>query len=184
MMPLEKKLSLAFSLSALAILALALWQAYAPYAGRVQDVQAIRASITPIAPSGIAAKLRKEPHPPTLLYVYASWCGKCALVMPQLAGIIREHEHDDVRFLFVSTDKSEIDLMDYLVRNRYDGLFTPYILRESADDRLGDALAGFGADYPGAIPYLAFFDRNGTLAADLATADRDAILAALARIRE
>lgn len=185
MMPLERKLNLAFSGTALALLAWALWQAYSPYVGRMQDVGAIRGSITPITVSGLAAKLKKEPYPPTVLYIYASWCSKCGLVTPHLAGIIREHEYDDVRFLFVSVDSKSSNLMDYLVRTHYDGLFVPYRLQPSPGESLPQMMASLGGHYPGAIPYLAFLGRHGRLVKDLSgVASREEILGALERIRE
>lgn len=175
----KTKWNLAFSVPAFLLLAAALWQAYVPYASRLQDIGGIRASIVPVTPAALAEKLRHKPHLPTLLYIYASWCGKCGQVMPHLAGIIREHEHDDVRFIFVSVDQSETPLMDYLVRTHYDGLFVPYI----ADGALPPMLQTFGGHYTGGIPYMMFFDRKGRITQEFyGVMPRDAILASLKQI--
>lgn len=126
MTPSEKKWRNGFLIAAFGFLAISLWQAYIPYMGRLSDVQAVRSSISEITPAELVQKLRREPHPPTMLLVYASWCGNCRVVMAYMAGVLREHEYDDVRFIFISVDQNAAELMDYLIRSRYDGLFVPY----------------------------------------------------------
>lgn len=186
MMPLEKKLSFAFSGTALVLLAMALWQAYAPYVERLEDVRSIRGSITLMTPGELAEKIKNKPPVPTLLYIYASWCSKCGQVTPHLAGVIREHEFDDVRFIFVSIDKDETVLMDYLVRTHYDGLFVPYIVRQRmGGSSLPRMMESLGGRYTGTIPYLAFFDKRGKLAQEFSgVTSRNDILAALKRVQQ
>lgn len=163
MTPSEKKWSNGFLIAAFGFLAISLWQAYIPYMGRLSDVQAVRSSISEITPAELVQKLRREPHPPTMLLVYASWCGNCRVVMTYMAGVLHEHEYDDVRFIFISVDQNAAELMDYLIRNRYDGLFVPYLVQQHPQDTLVNAIASVGGRYADAIPYLMFFDRTGKM---------------------
>jgi len=100
-------------------------------------------------------------------------CSTCRAVTPHFANILREGEFKNVRFMLVSIDTDELSLFDYLVRNRYDGLYTPYILNGASE-----TLSGLG--FTGAIPHIAFIDSKGRVAKQLTgSATRDEVLSSI-----
>lgn len=159
----EQKWKWFFCGTALLLVAIALFEAYTPYIMRHHDVAAIRASIVPATGQDIAEKLLSQQEKPTILLVYASWCSTCRTVMPHFANMLRDGELQQVRFLALSIDKSDLDLFDYLVRNRYDNLFTPYILREQSGAALLGAIQQMGGRYESGIPYMAFISARGKI---------------------
>ncbi len=125
------------------------------------------------------ALLKSTNGKPTLLVVYASWCGYCRMKMPDIISLMREGKLAHVNVLLLSRDKSLMDLSKYLVHSGFYKDFTAIMMRDDGAQSFSEILYGQGSAYRGTIPFLEVFDPAGKAVRQIPhTSDKDVILAA------
>lgn len=130
---------------------------------------AIREQVRELKPIR-ASELRpllKQPDKPTMLVIYASWCGICHQVMPQLSQLHGEGAFSGVDPVFLSIDRNFRDLGKYLVESGHTSMIaSPYVFKYSSVNMLNQVLTPLGSSFRGHIPYIAFFDPSGKAVAE------------------
>jgi len=147
-----------------------------------EKIEAAAKKVVTIRASEVAAMLRNNQNKPTLVYVYASWCGFCRQVMPSLINLARNQQLGDLNLLFLSIDNRHLKLATYLAQYDYQNDFTPYMVKGSAVNSLENVLSATGATYRGAIPYMAVVSPTGRVLGEeigLVTSSRIRDLASL-----
>lgn len=103
----------------------------------------------------------KESGKPTLLIIYTSWCPYCNKLMTDATSLKNEGKINWINLLPLSVDSQKTMLSRYVLQRRYEKLFTPYIMDDSAKYFLKSIATSKGWDFSRAIPYSIIFDRNG-----------------------
>lgn len=96
-----------------------------------------------------------------VLYLWASWCPACQDSLPNLNRVVRRWEGKDVRFIVVSVDQ-DLEALEQMLEIT-GASFEPLCVPAAPKEKLLEAMAGLGAEYPSRIPYGAVFDREGKL---------------------
>jgi thiol-disulfide isomerase/thioredoxin len=117
-----------------------------------------------IHPAELDSKIREDG--PSIMLVYASWCGYCRVIVPELVKLINEKKLEGMQTLFVSLDQNKEDLSKYLVLGGYKDVFDPYMVLEGTSTGLVKLSAEKGGNYKGQIPYVGVFDKKGNLVAE------------------
>lgn len=169
-----------FHTLALSLLALALLQAYGPYFfpdPQAPKIKEFIHDIVPIRPSEVPPMLQRADHKPVMLVIYASWCPYCRETLPDIDRMIRGHQLDHLKPVFLSIDKDAGKLAAYIIHQNYQTLFTPYRVNSALADGLARALQKAGSQFDGGIPYVGFFDGQGKLVAEyIGRVDKDVLL--------
>jgi len=106
------------------------------------------------------------------LYFSAHWCPPCRMFTPKLKEWYKEVQDKNVEIIFVSGDRSEKDMMDYMKESHGDWLATEH--DSELSDKLNEKFEVSG------IPSLVVLKGNGTLVtkggrADVSQHGKDAI---------
>lgn len=181
----EKEWGFLFKATAFILLFGAFMHAIAPLVDPNRDrITEVTRSIVPVNAKEVAMRLADEKGRPTLLFIYASWCGYCKHVMPEIMGLKKEKKLEKVNTVFLSLDEKRRMLGQYLFTQDYQGLFTPYVLLPQAGVSLVHALRAREGSFNGAIPYTAVFDAGGALLSeDNGVIDRERLLDMLSATR-
>jgi thiol-disulfide isomerase/thioredoxin len=134
-----------------------------PQEDRSVEMQAYMQELTPLTPEALETQLHKGPH---MLVIYASWCSYCRSLIPTVAELIETKQLGNIKPLFLSLDREQDKMAQYVVKNHYEALITPHIVAEGSAARLPTVLAKAGSSFSGGIPYIGFFDSNGKLVAE------------------
>lgn len=148
-----------FTITALALVSLAIWQAYSPLLHDKDAIVALTASTVELSGSEAVEKIREKTGKPTLVYLYASWCDACRVMTPTLASLIRNRRIEDFRLVFIAYEQSGYRLATHLNRKQYDGLWTPYFIKGGPAPELQQLT---DMDIRG-IPLFLAFDAKGKL---------------------
>lgn len=156
----------------IALLVLALMFAFLPYmeGGSEQDSKAYRAMdarIVVVPLEQVERFVRPKQGKPVMLVLYASWCPYCHVEIPTILEMMAEHSLDHLSPVFLSLDKQPRQLSKYLIRNGFDSVIDPYMVEDTLFGSLSDSLQVTGSRFKGAIPYVAFFDNDGKIVAEL-----------------
>lgn len=165
----EKDWRFLFVTAAFSLLFLALLHVLKPVIApdpRQDEINALTGRILTVS-AAEAETLISRGDKPAMLVVYASWCGYCRQMMPDIAVLLADPRYGALRPVFLSRDSENGKLAAYLLYSRLDRLFTPYILPSAEMRPLRKMLAAHGASFTGGIPYVAFFDREGRLRGEL-----------------
>ncbi len=135
----------------------------APDAPPQEKIEAAVQKVVTLRASEVMPLLKNDNQKPTLVVVYASWCGYCKQLMPDLIEMMKSGKLSHINMLFLSIDARKLQLASYVAQYGYDEVFTPYQVKASAVNSLGDVLAAVGANYKGAIPYIAFLSPAGRM---------------------
>lgn len=94
------------------------------------------------------------------IYYSASWCGPCRAFTPKLAEWYKQNrgKSDAFEVIFVSRDRSEADMKDYMIKDAMEWPAIDYSKLKQCD-----FLEGFAG--PG-IPCLVILDENGAVVSD------------------
>lgn len=139
---------------------------------REPEVRALAKTLVVVPPETLQERFVSS-EKPTLLFVYASWCGYCQQVLPYLLQLKEEGRLDHVNPLFLSLDGDKRKLAIYLVHAEYANKYTHYIIPEWNGDATRDALQKLGSRFNGAIPYIALFNKDKPVAEILGLAKGD-----------
>jgi thiol-disulfide isomerase/thioredoxin len=169
-----------------ALLILAVLHAFKPVLApdpRADEVKDFAYQITSMHAGDVIEKLQHVDGKPSMLVVYASWCGYCRRMMPDIVALMREQQFNHIHPVFLSVDKHFSELSSYLVHNDYHKLVTPYIIGDDETKHLATLLQSAGSGFDGNIPYLGIFDEHGRLVAEIeGVADKEGILRLLSRV--
>jgi thiol-disulfide isomerase/thioredoxin len=143
-------------------------------------------AIKPIRASEVRGRLVAASGKPVMLVVYASWCGTCRKVMPELQALADQGALAGFEPLFLSLDYQFEKLAKYIEEGEFGPMIgTPYLIKQSAFNTLQGALWPTGGHYSGAIPYIAFLDRQGMAVAEIqGGAKREDLFKALKKARQ
>ena len=164
--PRDKNWSFVISSLAFALLILAALNVLKPVIApdaREPELRALQREIIYVKAGELPARLKSAQGRDSFLFVYASWCGICRQVMPQLIAHMREGNLDAYNIIMLSVDSKPRDFAAYMVRTGYRGFYTPYVLDQSPFNPLKDTLRKLGSSYDNEIPYAATFDSQGRL---------------------
>ena len=123
--------------------------------GAPPKLAALYAQGDAVLPGGLGAyeeKLDELRGTPTVVNVWASWCGPCRFEFPYFQQVAAE-DGDEVAFLGVLTEDEEPNARDFLEQ-----LPLPYPSIDDPDKEILRELGGVGP------PITAFYDRGGELA--------------------
>jgi thiol-disulfide isomerase/thioredoxin len=134
---------------------------------RTVSPETVTERLNSIRASDVRPLLKDPGGKPTMLFVYASWCGYCKRLMPNVVSRLRNKEMDHLNVVFVSIDTNLQSLAQYLANAGYGQDFTPYVVKRNPANKLRDALKATGSGYIGNIPYLAFYDNQGKLLTEM-----------------
>ena len=119
------------------------------------------ASLKMIDAEAVPAVLASKNGKPTMVVVYASWCGYCRVKMPEIVAMMREGKLAHVNMLFLSRDKSLMELSKYLVHAGFYKDIDTYIVQNTEVSTLAGALAQRGSAFQGTVPFMEMYDANG-----------------------
>lgn len=115
-------------------------------------------------PAGQLSQLVEQQGKPSLVLLYASWCGYCQHQIPILMDLSKRYGNQ-ISFFYVSIDKSKTALSDYLLNGKHD--FTAYHM-PSAEFGAYQAFFGqYGGNFEGGIPYMAAFNAKGEMVLEM-----------------
>jgi thiol:disulfide interchange protein len=143
---------------ALLLVAIGIYQAYAPLLRDKDGVIALTKSTELLTAVQLSDKVKANKGKPTLVYFYASWCDTCKVVTPLVAGFARNRRLEDFNILAVAMESNGYTLASYLNEKGYEGLWTPYYLTD-----LDAALKAISPKTKRGIPILLAFDKRGKL---------------------
>lgn len=170
-----------------ALLLLAILHAFKPYwsdskaePGKVEALVMQTGTMTADAITRRIAASEK----PTMVVIFASWCGYCRTVMPVVHGLWKEGKLNAYQPFFISVDTGAYPLATYLLENGLDDMIPlPVIYDKQRGGNLPANMHAMGAGYQGGIPYIAFFGPRGALLDDINGAvERDEIEEMLTRL--
>lgn len=116
-----------------------------------------------ISASQIVKNIETTDAKPTLMVMYASWCGYCKKLLPNIAKLKNEGKISGVNLLLLSIDKDIIKFSTYFLQRNYDKVFTPYIMDDDEEGKLKSIIVSKGGSYSTSIPYSVIFDSKGIL---------------------
>lgn len=126
--------------------------------------QAAMRSLVPVLPADLPPLVRTGR--PAMLVVYASWCPLCRATLQDLHAARAEKRMEGVDLVMLSLDTDFHKLGQYLVESGQEGTFTPYVLRRTGLRSAADIMRPLGGHFDGAIPYTAYFTRDGKMVAE------------------
>lgn len=160
----ERDISFLFKAVAFSLLFMAFLHTISPLINPNRDgITEVSNSLVPLNAKELQLRFTDNGGKPTMLFIYTSWCGYCKQMVPELAQLMRDGQLDDYNVIMLSLDQKRRELGEYLLANHYAGLFTPYIFPLEDRPSLVRMLDANGSLFRGAIPYMAVFDRAGTL---------------------
>jgi thiol:disulfide interchange protein len=154
------------------LMILALLHAFKPYFGESKaepsyaEVEAFSQQVKLISPDEVSSYLNESARP-TMLVVYASWCGYCRKVMPSIYNLWSQGKINGDQMLLVSIDKTIMDLSKYLLMNDMNSMLSTPIVLKNNGSGLSAALEMHGSGYDGGIPYIGFFAPGGKLITEI-----------------
>lgn len=161
----DRDLSFLIKAAAFSLLFLAFLHVISPLIDPNRDqITAATNALVPLSSSELSLRLSNDEGRPALLFIYASWCGYCKQVMPEILQLMRDKKLDGVNTVFLSLDDRRRSLGQYIFTHAYGGLYTPYIYQKGQS--LVGLLGSRGSSFTGAIPYIAVFDAAGNLKAE------------------
>lgn len=125
------------------------------------EVRLFAKQLPVLSVSQIVEKLESGHNKPTLMVIYASWCGVCKKVLPRIYALKKEGSLENINLLFISVDEDKEALSRYVMQHNYTWLFEPYVIEKGGAHNLMNMLALRGLDFKLAVPYLAMFDSEG-----------------------
>lgn len=161
----DKQFSFIINAFVIALMALAVMHTIKPYIEPPDplkpQIMEYAASASLLKPDAIPALMASASGRPTLLVVYASWCGYCRIKMPEIVSLMREGKFAHVEVVFLSIDKSPVKLAEYLVHAGFYQDIVPYIVTNGYFHSLSDTLRNIGSAYRGSIPFMEIYDAKG-----------------------
>lgn len=131
------------------------------------EVTSFNQQVKNILIAEIASKVESPDGKATMLVVYASWCGYCKVLIPEILEMKSAGKMDTINLLFVSIDKKKEKLSRYILERGYDTVFEPYILPEESLEGFDSMLMGKGIRYRGVVPYSVIFDGKGRVITEI-----------------
>ncbi len=128
-----------------------------------QETLGFTKQIVVISASQIVKNIETTDNKPTLMVMYASWCGYCRKLLPNIVALKNEGKIDGVNLLLLSVDKDVMKFSTYFLQRNYDKVFTPYVIEAEEERALKNIIIGKGGFYSKSIPYSVIFDSKGNL---------------------
>ncbi|MBM75644.1 MAG: hypothetical protein CMK59_09605 [Proteobacteria bacterium] len=99
----------------------------------------------------------------TLIELWASWCGPCRQIAPEVNTIATQNEH--LLVLQISSDSSSIAMRQFY--KKHPPLSPAWRLESWNLEQLKGTYDLFGASFPARIPYFVLIDTDGTILLEL-----------------
>jgi thiol-disulfide isomerase/thioredoxin len=168
-----KDLSFVCNALGISLMVMALLVTFAPYMEsdnvNMDEVAGVERSLQRVEPKDvpdyIATVVEREKKPAMVVF-YASWCGYCARLLPGLVDMMKSGELDTVKPIFVSMDSQPRVFSKYLVKTGYYKYFPPLMLQEVLYNNLAGVMKKHGSSFQGAIPYMAFYNKDAKIVAE------------------
>jgi len=155
------------------LMILALLHAFKPYYGDTaaaptsKEIAELSRKTTLIAPREVGDHLITSTRP-TMLVLYASWCGYCKEVMPHIYELWKEGKINGDQMMVLSLDTQTNLLSDYLLTNNFNSMLgVPLMMKTGTGKTLRAVLRPTGSSHEGGIPYIGFFAPGGKLLQEL-----------------
>jgi len=151
-----------------ALILVAILHAFKPYlsdskAGLTsENVEELARQTKSMTPEDVASYLQNSQRP-TMLVVYASWCGYCKKLMPHIYSLWQDRKINGDQMLVVSRDSSLISLSKYLLTSDMTRMLGNPIVMKAGSTSFGAALHPLGSGYDGGIHYIGIFAPGGRL---------------------
>jgi thiol-disulfide isomerase/thioredoxin len=127
----------------------------------------------------VQAMLKSKNGKPTMLVVYASWCGYCRMKMPDIISLMREGKLSHVNMVFLSRDNSPMKLSEFLVHSGFYKDMHAYIAQSTYANPIENTLGALGSEYKGTIPFIEMYGAGGKAVRQIPhNSSKDAIVAA------
>jgi thiol-disulfide isomerase/thioredoxin len=130
------------------------------------EIEEFAGQIIPLSIRKIEEDIKDTGGKPTLMVMYASWCGYCKFLLPVISSLKKEGKLEGIRLYFISIDKDKRELAAYLLKHDYNKIFTPQILNRTGEQTLTDLLISKGSNFNGPIPYSIIFNGQGKIVAE------------------
>ena len=175
----------AFSLAIIVVAILVTFQPYLENEPRIEEVRQVEQHFITPDIAELAQLTKSDGKKPVMLVAFASWCYYCRQVMPEIVGMMRNHEIDGITPVFISLDDEPRKLSRYLVHNEYNKSFNPYVIGRGHSGEITNVMQPSGSSFSGVIPYIGFFDKNGKISAQsIGVVDRQTLSLMVSKVKE
>lgn len=145
--------------------AIALCAAFAALGAGMLPGAAVRPKVTLVDHAGVLKLVAANPGKPTLVNIWATWCGPCREEMPELLKLRSDFAAKGVHVVLVSADDgAQADSVAGEALAKFGVDFETYVEHDSSDETF---INGIDSSWSGTLPTTFVFDGEGKLAATL-----------------
>jgi len=155
-----------------ALLILALLNAFQPYMADSKaemtnaQVESLTRQTKSITAEEVTTYLETSGRP-TMVVIYASWCGYCKKVMPGIYSLWKDRKINGDQMLLISRDSSAFSLSKYILSSGFGSMMGSPVILKTSKTSLSLALRPFGSSFDGGIPYIGFFAPGGQMSSEI-----------------
>ena len=117
----------------------------------------------------LPALARQQKGCVVLIELYASWCGPCATIDPQVSALVAAHRPSGLVTLGLSVDTSRGAWLQW--RKNHGRVYAPRMLTDWTLAGLTASFAELGVTFESAVPFLVLLDAEGRAVMSLSEPD-------------